>query len=88
MHPTTDVACMIWLSQAADLEQIPGRRLPAASRAWSALQVLRKHPDTYFLQLGTEHPSERLTMRLTRDLIHQVAPFLLLHPCFRCNKHA
>ena len=49
------------------------------------MQVLRKHTDTYFLLLGTEHPSERLTIRLTRNLIYQVALFLLLHPCLHAT---
>ena len=37
-----------------------------------AVQVLKRHPDTYFLLLGREHPSERLAGRMMKNLIAQV----------------
>ncbi len=53
----------------------------SALRARSAVQVLRNHPDVYFLLLGTEHSSEWPTMRLMNNVIDKVALLLLPYPC-------
>ena len=42
------------------------------------MQVLERHPDTYFLLLGREHPNERLAGRMMKNLIEQVHNHLTL----------
>ena len=40
--------------------------------------VLAEHPETYFLLLGREHPSETFAGRLMRNLVDQASiPFPL-----------
>ena len=38
----------------------------------AATQVLQRHPDTYFLLLGREHPSERMAGRLMKNIVDKV----------------
>ena len=45
--------------------------------------MLERHPATYFLLLGREHPSEPLAGRLMKNIIDQaIGPFILHIPIY------
>ena len=46
--------------------------------------VLAEHPETYFLLLGREHPSETFAGRLMKNLVDQASPTLQTQLDVRC----